>query len=163
MKKNNKTKFKGLVNLHLLKYQLYKNLINYDINQISIELKKSLKIIYLYQKKKKKIIFVGFPFNKILHNQLSNNFVSKPSFIKQLQKTKNLSQFDLIVFYQASSKDYNLSKKLNNIGLPIIIFCNNNNGFENKNYIVKNILKNKKIKSFVYFFIFSILIKNLKI
>jgi hypothetical protein len=45
MELKNKLKFKGLINLHLLKYQVYKNLNNSSVNNISIELKQVLKII----------------------------------------------------------------------------------------------------------------------
>jgi len=158
MKLKNKLKVKGLINLHLFKYQVYKTLVNLNINQILIELKQSLKIIYLYNNKKN-IIFVGFPYNKISHNQVNNVFISKVLFFKKIQKKIFLDSFDLIVFYQTSKQDYSLLKKLNSISVPLIIFCNNCN-LKNKGYIVKNILKNKRLKVFVFFLIFSVLIKK---
>ena len=54
-----KIKFKQtsrlLIKLHLLKYQMYKNYFNTNLNDLTIELKQALKIIYLYNKKKKKL------------------------------------------------------------------------------------------------------------
>ncbi len=166
MELKNKLKFKGLINLHLLKYQVYKNLNNSSVNNISIELKQVLKIIYLYNIQKKRIIFVGFPYNKRAHNQLKNTtFMSKSLFIKKLQKqnASNLSKnFDLMVFYQISNMDYSLLKKLNNIDKPSILFCKNCES-NNINYKVTDVSKNKKLKLFIYFLIFSILIKNVKL
>ena len=54
MKIKLKQKSKSLIKLHLLKYQVYKNYFNTSFNNITIELKQALKIIYLYNKKKKK-------------------------------------------------------------------------------------------------------------
>lgn len=161
MKLKNKLKVKGLINLHLLKYQVYKTFTNSNINQIPIELKQSLKLIYLYNNKKN-IVFIGFPYNKTLHNQVNHVFVSKVSFFKKFQKKNFLDDYDLIVFYQTLKQDYNLLKKLNHTSVPLIMFCNNYN-LKNKCYIVQNILKNKKLKVFVSFLIFSVLTKKYKL
>jgi len=62
MKKNFKQKYRSLIKLHLLKYQIYKNNLNTSFNNVSIELKQALKIIYLYNKKKKKNSFYWVSF-----------------------------------------------------------------------------------------------------
>ena len=49
-----KQKSRSLVKLHLLKYQIYKNSFKTSLNNVNIELKQALKVIYLYNTKKKK-------------------------------------------------------------------------------------------------------------
>ena len=53
MKIKLKKKSRSLIKLHLLKYQIYKDNLNINLNNVNIELKQALKIIYLYNKKKK--------------------------------------------------------------------------------------------------------------
>lgn len=166
--KKNKSKIKGLIKLHLLKYQLYKNVINSSINDLSIELKQALKIIYLYNKNKKKIIFIGFPYNKNYQNQTNSLFISKISFIKNIYNNNTVFDLNnshksikLIVFYQTSTKDLNLLKNLSKRNIPVIVFSNNYN--LNYNYYgVKGNLKKKKIKLLFSFLILAIVIKKFK-
>lgn len=58
MKIQYKKILKPLIKLHFLKNQYYKYLKDSDwLNTITVQLKQSLKIIYLYDKKKKKFFF----------------------------------------------------------------------------------------------------------
>ena len=64
-----------LIEYYLLKYQIYssgkgsnKKFINFLLEQIEMYFKQSLKIIYEYHIKQKKILFIGFP--------VSNSFFS---------------------------------------------------------------------------------------
>ena len=58
MKIQSKKILKPLVNFYFLKNQFYKQLFNSTcLNNLTLEFKNCLKIIYLYEKKKKNIIF----------------------------------------------------------------------------------------------------------
>lgn len=169
MKIKLKQKSKSLIKLHLLKYQVYKNYFNTSFNNITIELKQALKIIYLYNKKKKKILFIGFPFNVNTHNKLNQIFTSKLDFNKKFQNSGLNSLYynknkkpDLIVFSQTSKTDFKILKELKKYNIPLILFGNLNNNKIIQNYVVNGYLKKNSIKKFCWFLIFSILTKSIK-
>ena len=126
-----KIKVKQLFKLNLLKSKVYeksvkKNPLNkpidYTLNQIIIDMKKALQVIFQYHKAKKQILFIGLPFkieqkiNRLtIHSAISNsfdvqglisNFVSK-SYIKNEKLDQNskillpklLKQVNLIVLF----------------------------------------------------------------
>ena len=55
MKRNLEQNSRSLIKFHLLKYQMYKNYFSSSFNDLTLELKQALKIIYLYNNKKKKL------------------------------------------------------------------------------------------------------------
>lgn len=156
MKIQYKKILKPLIKLHFLKNQYYKYLKDSDwLNTITVQLKQSLKIIYLYDKKKKKILFLGFPFNKLIHNQVNHCFSSKINYLKTNLKKK---KFDLIVFYKTSEKDLVLLETLQKRNIPVIIFGDSGE----KGYNLNTLTRKKSIKNFNFFVIFSVLTKYLK-
>ena len=117
-------------------------------------------------------MFIGFPFNKNLHNQLNQSFISKTAYIKKI-KNNNLdfsfnsagslkTKPELIVFYKTSDKDLLMLKELKKSNIPLILFGNNDKQFV-KSYSVSGSLKKNKIKKFCSFLIFSVLIKTNKL
>lgn len=163
MKTKLKQKSKLLIKLHLLKSQMYKNNFNISFNNINIELKQALKIIYLY--KNKKILFIGFPFNIKTQNQLNQNFMSKIILNKKLQNNELNSyvenkKIDLIVFSQTLKNDFNTIEELKKFNIPLILFGNFDTNKFVQNYIINYSLKKNYIKKFCWFLIFSILTKT---
>lgn len=143
-----------LIKYYLLKYQVYlntknsnKNSVNILIEAIEMYFKQSLKIIYEYHVKQKKILFIGFPINsQILTNDIlkttSHSFMSENvwingilSNIKYVKKhNKNLSNIeikrvlndlhnrpDLVVLFNTKN-NYQIIKEINNLKIPIISF-----------------------------------------
>lgn len=106
-------------------------------------------------KKKKKILFLGFPFNKLIHNQVNHCFSSKINYLKTNLKKK---KFDLIVFYKTSEKDLVLLETLQKRNIPVIIFGDSGE----KGYNLNTLTRKKSIKNFNFFVIFSVLTKYLK-
>ncbi len=154
MKIKKKLKKNSLINLNFLKHQIYNvnesysN--NFKINHLNSEIKQVLKIIYLYNIKNKKILFVGFPYNKLITNQLKHLFVSKNVIFNSSIKINN---YDLIVFIKTKSEDETILKNLTLFNLPLIVLGNDNTSL----YNVNGIFKSKKLKSFCYFLVFSVL------
>jgi len=174
MKIKSTKKSRSLIKLHILKYQIYKNYNKYfsntNIENLTIEIKQALKIIYLYHVKNKKILFIGFPYNKILHNQLNHFFISKNFYLKKMLTGYSTSIFntkylykkpDLIVINYTSNNDLNILKTLKKTDVPLVLFGNLNNSSVN-DYSIQGSLKNKKIKKFYFFLIFSVLTKFIK-
>ena len=153
----------SLINSNLLKYQTYKNLKlqlqEFKIENINTELKQVLKIIYLYSRKRKKILFVGFPYNKFLINQVNHLFISKKLYNKVLTSSANkmFNGYDLIVFNNFKLKDSVTVEYLRSLNLPLILFgeCKLNS------YGVNGSFKTEKSKNFCFFLIFSVLLKNI--
>ena len=169
MKIKLKKKSRSLIKLHLLKYQIYKDNLNINLNNVNIELKQALKIIYLYNKKKKNILFIGFPFTTKLQNHLNQSFMSKIELEKKLQinnnkclSNNNGKDFDLIVFNSTSSKDSKFMKELKKFNLPLILFGNFDSVLDVNTYNVKVSLNKNYMKKFCWFLIFSILTKKSK-
>lgn len=169
MKIKFKQKSRSLIKLHLLKYQIYKNNLNISLNNVNTELKQALKVIYLYNNKKKKILFIGFPFNTKLQNQLDQIFMSKIDLKKNLQNNNiylsgsNVKKPDLIVFNSTSLKDSKITKELKKFNLPLILFGSSDLVSNFKTYNVKVSLEKNYIKNFCWFLIFSILTKKNKL
>lgn len=149
----------SLINSNLLKYQTYTKdyLRKYEVENISSELKQALKIIYMYNKTNKKILFIGFPHNKFLFNQTKNTFMSKNLYKKllTLDSQKVCRDYDLIVLSSFKTKDKIILKHLKSLDLPLILF----GVFDTEFYSVKGFFENKKIKEFCLFLIFSVLVK----
>ena len=138
----------------MLKYQIYLSsesnnlkLINFLLERIEMYFKQSLKIIYEYHIKQKKILFVGFPiFNNFFIKDISKNtshiFISETAWVngilsntKYVKKHhKNLSNIelkrflstlnaspDLIVLFNTKN-NYKIIKEINTLKIPIILF-----------------------------------------
>lgn len=156
MKIKYKKILKPLVNIHFLKNQFYKQVVNSkSLNTITLELKQILKIIYLYNKNKKKILLIGFPYNKVIQNQTRHCFSSKNLYLK---KRFNFKQFDLIVFNKTNQKDENILSNFIKLNIPIITLGECYKSGYNLNIVCKK----KSIKNFNFFLIFSILTKYVK-
>jgi len=143
-----------LIKYYLLKYQIYSSsesknakLINLLLERMEMYFKQSLKIIYEYHIKQKKILFVGVPvFNNFFIKDVSKNtshiFISETAWIdgilsntKYVKKhNKNLSNIelkrfldtlnvspDLIVLFNTKNT-YKIIKEINNLKIPIILF-----------------------------------------
>ena len=153
MKIQRKKILKPLIQLHFIKHQYYKHFTNLkSIDNVIIKLKQTLKLIYWYEKKKKKIIFLGFVYNKFIHNQINHVFSSKDLYKRN---NKFFNNFDLIVFNKTSEKDEKILKNLTKLHIPIIVLGN----LKDKNLGVNLSSKTNYIKNFNSFIIFSILTK----
>lgn len=161
MKLKKKYQSISLINFNLLKYQIYNNNTNQlvqssKIESINAELKQALKIIYLYNLKNKKILFIGFPYKKGLVNQVNHLFISKKLYHKFLGSVNNtmFTDYDLVVFNNFKPKDKMIFKSIN---LPSILFgfCGSNS------YEVNGFFKNEKSKNFCFFLMFSVLLKKI--
>jgi len=175
MKIKIKKKSRSLIKLHVLKYQIYKNYKKYffkaNVENISTNLKQALKLIYLYNLKNKKILFIGFPYNKFLQNQLNHFFISKSFYTKNLL-TGNINTLfntkifykkpDLIVFNNTSVKDINILNVLKKLDIPLILFGDSNK-LNINTYQVQGSLKKNRVKKFYFFLIFLILRRNIKL
>lgn len=172
MKAKLKTLSRSLIKLHLLKYQMYETCktttFNAYIQNLTFEIKQSLKVIHLYNIKNKKILFVGFTYKKSLHNQLSHSFISKRLYTKEFLSGKSdLSNIlpnnkpDLIVFNQLSFKESHIIKKLEKQGITYISL-GTSKVKHNKFYSVNNFYKTPQIKKFYFFLVFSILTRPIK-
>jgi len=157
MKIKYKKVLRPLIKLFFLKNQLYKKIVNLkSLNTLTLQIKKSIKIIYLYNKYKKNILFLGFSNNnKTIQNQLNHSFISKNMYLKN---KINFNDFDLIVFNKTKTKDLLLLKTLEKLNIPILIFGD----FNYFGYGFNIASKKKIIKAFNSFIIFSILTKNKK-
>lgn len=165
-----KIKVKQLFKLNLLKSKVYeksvkKNPLNKPIdctlNQIIIDIKKALQVIFQYHKAKKQILFIGLPFkieqkiNRLtIHSAISNsfdvqglisNFVSK-SYAQNEKLDQNskillpklLKQVNLIVLFEhRKNKSVVLESKTAKI--PLIVFGEIN---ESTLYSIKGNFKN---------------------
>ena len=178
--KINKFKYKQLLKLHLLKSKIYEqpikktnftNLIDLNLDQILVGLKKALQIIFQYHQTEKRILFIGLPhkleskINQLTrHLAISNSlniqgFISNNNF-KVLRENKNLNQEllinyskfllpkltktpDLVVLFDHEKGKNILSEAW--VGkIPVIIFDNNidyQNTFLHNFYVVKGNFK----------------------
>lgn len=174
-----------LLKLHLIKYQSYKvNLKSIKpfklINYLELSLKRVLNLIYLYHSNQKRILFVGFPYNKKLHvlNSLQHVFVSKKCWINglfcnknarvqhalnQATSTKILNPFgltdpDLVVVFNASETEKSILEELSGIGCPILVIGNQTSiNISNIIYTVPGFFLKKNLKQLCFFLILSIL------
>ena len=164
MKTTLKSPIRSLIKLHFLKHQMYKKksykyIRSAFVDNITIELKQALKIIYLYHTQKKSITFIGLPYNKTIHNKLNHSFISKNVYKKRnLINDLLLIKPDLIVFNGSIENDTILLKKLEKLNIPLILFGDFPK-INNKTYSIQVSLKTNRIKAFCFFLIFSVLIK----
>ena len=171
-----------LIKYYLLKYQIYQNntnnkvLFNVLLENIEIHFKKSLKIIYEYHIKKKKILFIGFPVNNIsllfsIIKNTSHIFISNKTWINGiLSNTKyvkkhnkilsntELKNFlfnsyqnpDLIVIFSLKNNS-KIIKEINKLKIPIINFNYKKQKKENILYrVLGNYTKLLKIRLNIY-------------
>ena len=166
MKKKLKLSTKSLIKLYLLKYQIYKKLqVNYfnsNLYKLDVKLKRVLKIIYLYKKNKKKILFIGFPSIKNSDKQFL--FISKNHYLKKILGNSiniffNKKKPNLIVFNNVLHKDFNSIKELKSFKIPLILFGNDTE-IPCQNYKINANLNKNKFKKFCFFLIYSILMKS---
>ena len=152
-----KVKIKNLLKLHLLKSKVYEqpiekmkfnNLIDNNLNQIIVDLKKVLRVIFQYHQTNKRILFLGFPHklesrvNQLTqHVAVPHNFdiqgvISnynrksfKPDKISNQTRLKNYSKFllpklskklDLIVLLNFDKKEIILSEA-KSAKIPLIV------------------------------------------
>lgn len=176
-----KFKYKQLLKLHLLKSRIYEqpikktnfnDLIDLNLDQILVGIKKALQIIFQYHQTEKRILFVGLPYklestiNQLTrHSAVSNSlniqgFISNNNF-KVLKENKNLNQEslknyskfllpkltktpDLVVLFDHEKSKNILSEAW--VGkVPVIIFDSNldsQDTFSHNFYAVKGNFKN---------------------
>ena len=151
MKLKKKYQSISLINFNLLKYQIYNNNTNQlvqsaKIEKITVELKQALKVIYLYNLKNKKILFIGFPYRKGLINQVNHLFISKKLYYKSLGSVNSsmFANYDLVVFNNFKPKDKSIFKSIN---LPSILF----GSCDTDSYGINGFFKNEKSKNFCFF------------
>ena len=184
--KNFKTKNQyTLIKLHLLKYQIYRKNISKlsfynSLNFLELNLKRILNLIYLYKHHNKKILFIGFPYNKKnrffkLSNHLflpKNFWIHKKSIntneyllkIKQkidLQKTNSIiKNYDLIVFFNPNMQHIEVLQEFKKFQIPVILIGNKKNlNALFSSYSVFAFTLRKITKQFFFFLICSILKK----
>jgi ribosomal protein S2 len=176
-----KIKYKQLLKLHLLKSRIYEqpikktsfnDLIDLNLDQVLVGLKKALQIIFQYHQTKKRILFIGLPYqleskiNQLTrHLAVSNSlnlqgFISNNNF-KVLKDNKNVnkesvinySKFllpkltktpDLVILFDHEKSKNILSEAW--VGkVPVIIFDSNidsQDTFLHNFYVVKGNFKN---------------------
>ena len=140
--KNFKIKKYTLLKLYLLKYQAHK--INFRnstakiIDYIELCLKQALNLIYLYHSSNKRILFIGFPYikKKSILKDSQHFFLQKKLWVNGLVSNKKVNSipgflpskslstdkpFDLVVLFNASTKDIFALKELSSAGYPLII------------------------------------------
>ena len=83
-----KFKFKQLLKLHLLKSRVYEHpskktnfndLIHMNLDQILVDIKKALQIIFQYHQAEKRILFIGFPSKLELKFNLLTRHIAVPN------------------------------------------------------------------------------------
>ena len=164
MKISKKKQLISLINSNLLKFQTYNQnescFSTIKSRNINFEVKQALKVIYSYHKKKKRILFIGFSYNKFMLNQVNHSFISKKLYSKKfvLSRNKVPNNYDLLVFNNLTVKDKIILKYVKSLNLPSIIF----GLFDSNFYSVDVVFKTEKIKFFFSYLIFSILIKSKK-
>lgn len=171
-----------LLKLHLIKYQAYKfNLKNLNplkkINHLELSLKQVLNLIYFYHFNNKRILFVGFPYNKILSkfNLLQHFFIPKKCWVNGLFYNKNAkiqnikspltttilfgkNDPDLVVLFNISKKEQNILNELSSIGCPLIIIGHQLPlNYSNIIYSVPGFFLKKNIKQLCFFLVQTIL------
>lgn len=160
--KTKKFKFKQLLKLHLLKSRAYEHpikktnfddLINVNLDQITLDIKKALQVIFHYDKTNKRILFIGLPSkleSKVnlltqhaavsksfdVKGMISNNNVKLFAESKRLLRTsvkKNLNRLfpklaktpDLILLFDHENSLFVLSEA-SIAKIPVIMFTFSN-------------------------------------
>jgi hypothetical protein len=173
-----------LLKLHLIKYQAYKICLKNlkplkTVDCLELNLKHALNLIYLYHFNNKKILFIGFPYNKKLNtlSPLQHFFISKKLWVNGIFSNKNakiqnlLKQTttkltnpfgkkdpNLVVLFNFSKKDQNILNELSLIGCPLIIIGSQTPIYiPNLVYAIPGLFLKKNIKQFCFFLIYSML------
>lgn len=158
-----------LLNIILVKYQK----VNFN-SRFIVKLRHVLKIIHNFNKKKKYIWFIGFNslkfINKITlksnHLFLPENFwlqglVVNKKFVKFKSKLKNYRTPDLVIIFGNTSKLSEIITELCKQDIPVILFGSLPKLFLKSYYSEVVFIENfsKKVKSFIFFLIYSVLKK----
>jgi len=195
-----KVKIKQLLKLNLLRSKVYEqpikkmkfdNLINTNLNQIVVDIKKVLQIIFQYNKTEKRILFLGLPhklesrvnqFTK--HVAVPKNFdvqgiisnYNRKSFESDKNQNqiwlKNYSKFllpklakklDLIVLFD-HDKGKTILSEAHVMKIPVVFFGTNSNSQNTASYSIEGNFKNILTASDrnIFFIGLNFLFKNLK-
>ncbi len=182
--KNFKIKKYTLLKLYLLKYQAHKtnfrNSTAKIIDYIELCLKQALNLIYLYHSSNKRILFIGFPYikKKSILKDSQHFFLQKKLWVNGLVSNKKVNSipgflpskslstdkpFDLVVLFNASTKDIFALKELSSAGYPLIILGSQISLKSiNTIYTVPTFLLKRNMKQLCSFLIYSILRKSKK-
>lgn len=176
-----KTRIKQLLKLHLLKLKVYEqsakksklhDFVDSNLNQIIVNLKKALQIIFQYHKAEKRILFIGLPYkleqkvnqltqhvsvpkNFDIQGAISNSDSRSALRSKNLNQTcsKKFSRFllpklskksDLIVLFN-HEKIESILLESRMARIPVILFGSNHNLSELSLYNVEGNFKNMLI------------------
>ena len=181
-----KVKIKQLLKLNLLRSKVYEqpvkkmkfdNLIDSNLNQIIVDIKKILQIIFQYHQIEKRILFVGLPYklesriNRYTrHVALPKNFdaqgmISNPNW-KSLRTSKNSTQIwlketskfllpklakrlDLIVLFE-HDKSKMICSEAEVAKIPLIAFGTDENTSTTASYKVEGNFKNASNKNIFF-------------
>ena len=145
-----------------------------DISQIEISLKKALKIIYQFQKKKKKLLFVGLP-NKLeksfftfsenkFHDCIPSScsisgILSNKQYVLNNLKHKNsklnLRIFDItktpdLIIIIENTFDDNFLKEVFNLNIPVISLMNYSQDLKKIDYKILGHLRQNNSSKFFF-------------
>lgn len=184
--KNIKIKKYKLLKLYLAKHQIYKkfsfsSIFDPFLNQIELNFKRALFIIYYYHIWNKTILFVGLPHptnKKILSVFITSKHIFIPKSIwinglignkKSISKNSKFSLYfkrflkcqndpHLIVLFNPSNS-INLNAESAKLNIPLISFGISDKISSNITYLIYGNFFSKKFKQFYQFLIYSILKK----
>ena len=190
-----KVRIKQLLKLNLLRSKVYEqpikkmkfdNLIDSNLNQIIVDIKKVLQIIFQYHQIEKRILFVGLPYklesriNRYTkHVAIPKNFdvqgmISNPNW-KSLKSSKNSTQIwlketskfllpkltkrlDLIVLFE-HDKSKMIGSEAEVAKIPVVSFGTDLDTLETASYKVEGNFKNASNKN-IFFIGLNFLFKN---
>jgi len=119
-----KTRIKQLLKLNLLKLRVYEqftkktklnDFVDSNLNQIIVNIKKVLQIIFQYHKAEKRILFVGLPYEL---EQKINQLTKHVAVPKNFDIQGMISNFDPTVFLKSDNLNEAWSKNLSKSLLP---------------------------------------------
>lgn len=151
----------------------------FELIQINIFLKKSLKIIYKNHISGKKILFIGFPINKFINykflfTQMGHYFIPQSSSKNNLLFNKNRINYcfktyfmlinflkqgitpDLIVLYNQQEEIF-VFKEIIKLQIPTILFFNTSDVSNQTIYKIPGNFQNSRSKTFIYLLLKCIL------
>nr|YP_010139038.1 hypothetical protein KYV41_mgp25 [Lithodesmium undulatum]QQJ94646.1 hypothetical protein [Lithodesmium undulatum] len=171
LKKIDKKTNYNLFKFNILKSKLYMqssfyNDFNLKLDNIEINLRQILKLIYEYHINNKLIFFINLPniksFKLKKHvKRTKHKFILKSLLLKKINST-NFIQPDLLIFFNSNVNELPLNILLQ-LNRPIIIFnmLSNIEYFDQyNNHSQINLIKNKKLKQFIISLICFIIKKN---
>lgn len=175
-----------LIKYYLTKYQAYKKIKIFStykrfLDQIELNFKKALFIIYNYHIWNRRILFVGLPYSKnkkflniLIRSKhifipksiwLNGLIGNKKSISKKLSLTYHLKRFlnirtnpHLIVLFNCSDSD-NLVLEASKLEIPIIYFGDTSKKISEGSYLINGYFLKKPFKNFYQFLIYTILKK----